>query len=76
MTKNTADAAWTPFIRRSLEDYQQLPPPVRAEIADITRGRGRGARNPSREALDWWHRLPGLPQHNRIVFAAIKSGGQ
>ena len=64
---------WIPFIRRSLADYQKLPPSVREEVFDMAR-RGYALR-PSSEAMAWWGRLPGLPRHNRVVFAAIKNSG-
>ena len=62
-----------PFIHRSIRDYQRLPPAVRMEVLKMIRRRARGA--PSQEAMRWWGGLPGLPQHNRLVFAAIKSDG-
>lgn len=72
MTKNTADAAWTPFIHRSIDDYQNLPPVVREAVLALIRrqAQGAGARL-SPEALFWWNCLPGLPRHNKLVFAGI-----
>lgn len=72
MTPAQAKTAWMPFIHRSIHDYQQLVPEVRAEVLKMIAGRARGA--PSQEAMRWWGGLPGLPQHNRLVFAAIKNG--
>lgn len=72
--KNRIDAAkfLQFFVQRSLADYQNLPPSVRAEVRDMA---ARGyARHPSDEAMAWWLRLPGLPRDNRAVFAAIKNG--
>lgn len=71
MKNKTADMdAWMPFIRRSLDDYQKLPPSVRMEVRAMAR---RGyARHPSDEAMAWWLRLPGLPRDNRKVFSAIQ----
>ena len=75
-TRIAADAAWMPFIRRSIQDYQKLPPQVRAEILSLLRARPRRFTPPSPEAMFWYGCLPGLPQHNRIVFSAIKKGDQ
>ena len=70
MTKDAADAAWRPFIRRSIVDYYRLPPETRAEVLTMIRGR---ARRPSQKAMRWWGALPGLPRHNRAVFAVIRN---
>lgn len=70
MTKDAADTAWKPFIRRSIVDYYRLPPEARAEVLTMIRGR---ARRPSQKAMRWWGALPGLPRHNRAVFAVIRN---
>ncbi len=74
--KNRIDAAKVLqfFVQRSLSDYQNLPPSVRAEVRAMA---ARGySRYPSDEAMAWWLRLPGLPRDNRRVFAAIQDAGR
>lgn len=68
----TAEQAWTPFVQRSIEDYQKLCPATRAEVLRLARGHFRSVVVPSPEAMSWWRGLPGLPRHNRAVFAAIR----
>ena len=62
------------FIQRSLDDYKRLPASVRTEVFMIAR-RGYALR-PSADAMAWWHRLPGLPRDNRVVFTAIRDDDQ
>jgi hypothetical protein len=61
------------FVQRSLDDYKKLPASVRTEVFSIAH-RGYALR-PSSDAMAWWHRLPGLPRDNRVVFTAIREGG-
>ena len=77
MKNKTADMdAWMPCIRRSLFAYYQLPAATRAEIFAMARRGGYSRRPPSKEAMAWWGRLPGLPRHNRWVFEVIKNAGR
>ncbi|AWP24529.1 hypothetical protein C4901_15335 [Acidiferrobacter sp. SPIII_3] len=63
------------LVHRSIQDYQQLAPATRAEVLALIRGRARRFAPPSPEVRRWWGGLPGLPRHNRVVFAAIKQAG-
>ena len=62
------------FVQRSLDDYKKLPASVRTEVFSIAH-RGYALR-PSSDAMAWWHRLPGLPRDNRVVFTAIRDDDQ
>ncbi len=68
----TTEQVWAPCIQRSIQDFGRLTSTTRVEVLRLARGRSQGVTAPSFEALTWWRRLPGLPRHNRIVFAAIR----